>query len=173
MYDVSVGVLPYTNGPMLTMPGSAEAIGSTPASWSASTCEYRSSMDASSEPPRTVGCSRARGCTASTSVHASWYGAGSWRAGPPTLGSSLWLCTIAAPRSRHSSAHSAISAGDRGTAGLTDLVVLPLIAASMITGPRFVAIEGERMAPRPSVACRERSAPGLRRRRVASDDANH
>src|SRR4051794_22743491 len=121
---------------MLTIPGSADAIGSTPASCSASTCEYRSSIDASASPPRTVGWSSARGCTARTSVHASWYGTGSWRAGPPTFGSSLWLCTMAAPRSRHSSAHSAISDGDRGTAGFTDLVVLPLIAASMMTGAR-------------------------------------
>src|SRR4051812_29060692 len=93
-------------------------------------------MGASGDIPRTVGCSTAFGRRARMAVHASAYGAGSWRAGPPTLGSSLWLCTMAAPRSRHSSPQAVISAGVRGTCGFVRFWVLPLMAASMITGGR-------------------------------------
>ena len=47
---------------------------------------------------------------------------------------STWLWTIAAPAARHSSASAAISAGAHGTCGLRALLVMPLIAASMMTG---------------------------------------
>jgi hypothetical protein len=50
------------------------------------------------------------------------------------IGSSLWLCTIDAPRSMPSRATSAISSGARGTWRLRERGVGPFSASSMITG---------------------------------------
>ena len=47
---------------------------------------------------------------------------------------SMWLWTIAAPASMHARASAAISSGSTGTCGLRAFEVMPLIAASMMTG---------------------------------------
>ena len=51
----------------------------------------------------------------------------------------MWLCTTAAPAAKQRSASSAISAGSFGVFGLCFLLVTPLIAASMITGPAIAS----------------------------------
>src|SRR5579864_1300644 len=84
-------------------------------------------------PKWTVGYSRASARWASTGRHPSRYRSAA--SSSVRRIRSMWLWMIAAPASMHASASAAISSGVIGTLGLRALVVTPLMAASMITGP--------------------------------------